>query len=89
MTTLGPPRATRQFPRFRRAVPACVRAPRDGRLIPLPRPRQRLSPGAVTLSGYVYRNPGGGVRFFVACSNPYASCRSFGSLHAGPVKPTP
>src|SRR5678816_4282126 len=37
----------------------------------------------------LHRNPGGGVRFLVACSNAYASCSSFGSLHADPVNPTP
>jgi len=34
-------------------------------------------------------NNGGGTRFFVACSNAYASSISFGSLHAIPVKLTP
>ena len=36
-----------------------------------------------------YGNNGGGTRFFVACSNAYASSISFGSLHAMPVKLTP
>ena len=36
-----------------------------------------------------YGNPGGGVRFFVACSKANASVISFGSLHAVPVKLTP
>ena len=35
-----------------------------------------------------YGNNGGGMRFFVACSNAYASSISFGSLHAVPVKLT-
>ena len=35
-----------------------------------------------------YGNSGGGMRFFVACSNAYASSISFGSLHAVPVKLT-
>ena len=33
-------------------------------------------------------NDGGGTRFFVACSNAYASSISFGSLHAVPVNVT-
>src|SRR4030095_8651965 len=36
-----------------------------------------------------YGNSGGGIRFFVACSNEYASSMSFGSLHAIPLKLTP
>jgi hypothetical protein len=36
-----------------------------------------------------YGNNGGGIRFFVACSNAYASSISFGSLHAIPLKLTP
>jgi hypothetical protein len=36
-----------------------------------------------------HRKPGGGVRFFVACSNPYARRSRVGSLHAMPVKLTP
>src|SRR5215510_14114836 len=35
------------------------------------------------------RSPGGGILFLVACSNAYANCSSFGSLHAPPVNPTP
>ena len=31
----------------------------------------------------------GGTRFFVACSNAYASSSSFGSLHCAPTNPTP
>src|SRR6185436_8986359 len=34
-------------------------------------------------------NKAGGTRFFVACSNAYASSISFGSAHAMPVKLTP
>jgi hypothetical protein len=33
-------------------------------------------------------NSGGDTRFFVACSNAYASSISFGSLHAVPVNVT-
>src|SRR5947207_5563474 len=33
-------------------------------------------------------NSGGAIRFFVACSNAYASSINFGSLHAVPVKLT-
>jgi len=40
-------------------------------------------------SSQAYLNSGGGIRFFVACSNAYASSISFGSLHAPPVKLTP
>src|SRR5262249_1645698 len=36
-----------------------------------------------------YGVDGGGTRFFVACSNAYASSMSRGSLHAVPVKPMP
>jgi hypothetical protein len=35
-----------------------------------------------------YGNSGGATRFFVACSNAYASPISFGSLHAVPVNVT-
>lgn len=37
----------------------------------------------------VYGNCGGGMRFFVACSNAYANPTSFGSLQAAPVNPIP
>lgn len=36
-----------------------------------------------------YGTDGGGTRFFVACSNAYASSRSRGSLQAIPVKLAP
>ena len=36
-----------------------------------------------------YGKSGGATRFFVACSNAYASSISFGSLHAPPAKLTP
>ena len=35
-----------------------------------------------------YGKSGGAVRFFVACSNAYASAINLGSLHAVPVKLT-
>ena len=35
-----------------------------------------------------YGKSGGATRFFVACSNAYASPISFGSLHAVPVNVT-
>ncbi len=37
----------------------------------------------------IYGNSGGAIRFFVACSNEYASSIRRGSLHAIPVKLTP
>ena len=36
-----------------------------------------------------FRYGNGATRFFVACSNAYASASSVGSLHAMPVKLTP
>jgi hypothetical protein len=51
--------------------------------------RDLCAAAVARLGNLVQRKPGGGVRFFVACSNAYATCSSFGSLQAGPVKPTP
>src|SRR5262249_62011005 len=61
-------------------------------------PRPKLSPWlpvfprpspSVTVVSRSYGNRGGGTRFFVACSNAYASSISLGSLQAMPVKLTP
>src|SRR5207244_13589329 len=52
--------------------------------------RRRRRPAVCAVpSRHGYGVDEGGTRFFVACSNAYASSISRGSLHAVPVKPTP
>ena len=49
----------------------------------------RIVPPHTDASGRSYGNCGGPTRFFVACSNAYATSMSLGSLQAPPVKLTP